>query len=101
MEFTNWADTDRYLSQADNQTKGELFEQITERFLKWSAKYSAILKEVWRMKDLPNKVLNNLGIPSQDQGIDLIAETHEGKYWAIQCKYHGDSTRKISHAFFI
>ena len=49
------------------------------------------------MKDLPKRVLDNLGIPSQDQGIDLIAETHEGKYWAIQCKYHGDSTRKISH----
>ncbi|MDA8628642.1 DEAD/DEAH box helicase family protein [Bacteroidia bacterium] len=97
MQFTNWAGTYRYLSQADNQTKGELFEQITERFLRWSPKYSAILKEVWRMNDLPNKVLNNLGIPSQDQGIDLIAETHEGKYWAIQCKYHGDSTRKISH----
>lgn len=67
MEFTNWADTDIYLSQEDNHTKGELFEQITERFLKWSPKYSAILKEVWRMNDLPNKVLNNLGIPSQDQ----------------------------------
>ena len=39
MQFTNWADTDSYLSRADNLKKGELFELITERFLKWSPKY--------------------------------------------------------------
>jgi len=29
-------------------------------------------------------------------GIDLIAETHEGEYWAIQCKYKADETKSLT-----
>ena len=36
--FSQWSDVEKHLSTADNQTKGELFEQITENFLKWSPK---------------------------------------------------------------
>jgi superfamily II DNA or RNA helicase len=56
-----------------------------------------LLKQVWRLRDVPTSVLSKINIPSHDQGIDLIAETFEGKFWAIQCKYHGDSDKKVSH----
>jgi predicted helicase len=95
--FFQWSDIEKHLSTADNQTKGELFEQITENFLKWSPKYQVILRKVWRLKDVPTSVKSKLNIPHQDLGIDLIAETFEGKYWAIQCKYHGNIQKKISH----
>lgn len=95
--FSNWTDIEQHLSTADNQTKGELFEQITESYLKWSPKYQVILKHIWRLKDIPSSVKSKLNIPNQDQGIDLIAETFEGKFWAIQCKYHGNIQKKISH----
>ncbi len=95
--FSQWSDVEKHLSTADNQTKGELFEQITESYLKWSPKYQVILKQVWRLKDIPTSVKSKLNIPHQDQGIDLIAETFEGKFWAIQCKYHGNIQKKISH----
>ncbi len=95
--FSNWTDIEQHLSNADNQTKGELFEQITESYLKWSPKYQVVLKQVWRLKDTPSSVKSKLNIPNQDQGIDLIAETFEGKFWAIQCKYHGNIQKKISH----
>ena len=32
--FNQWSDIESHLSYATNQTKGELFELITERFLK-------------------------------------------------------------------
>lgn len=48
--FFQWSDVEKYLSTADNQTKGELFEQITESYLKWSTKYQVILKQVWKLK---------------------------------------------------
>ncbi len=95
--FSQWSDIEKHLSTADNQTKGELFEQITENFLKWSPKYQVLLSKVWRLNDVPTAVKSKLNIPHQDQGIDLIAETFEGKYWAIQCKYHGNIQKKISH----
>ena len=95
--FSQWSDVEKHLSTADNQTKGELFEKITESYLKWSPKYQVILKQVWRLKDIPTSVKSKLNIPHQDQGIDLIAETFEGKFWAIQCKYHGNIQKKISH----
>jgi superfamily II DNA or RNA helicase len=95
--LSHWNDIETHLSTADNQTKGELFEQLTEHFLRWSPKYQVILKHVWRLKDVPTNIREKLKIPNQDQGIDLIAESYEGKYWAIQCKYHGDYNKKISH----
>ena len=97
INLSHWNDIETHLSTADNQTKGELFEQLTEHFLRWSPKYQVILKHVWRLKDVPTNIREKLKIPNQDQGIDLIAESYEGKYWAIQCKYHGNYNKKISH----
>jgi len=34
-------------------------------------------------KEVPSKVRKTLNLPSSDQGIDLIAETKDSKYWAI------------------
>ncbi|MBM3611058.1 MAG: hypothetical protein FJX18_06020, partial [Alphaproteobacteria bacterium] len=39
----------------------------------------------------------SLNLPSNDQGIDLVAETYEGTYWAIQCKYLQDENQTLSH----
>ncbi len=97
QNFYHWNQIEEFLSTSDNHTKGELFEQLTESYLNWNPKYKTLLNKVWRMKDVPFSVLEKLNIPSQDQGIDLIAETFEGKYWAIQCKYHGDNAKRISH----
>ena len=97
QNFYHWNQIEEFLSTSDNHTKGELFEQLTESYLNWNPKYKTLLNKVWRMKDVPTSILEKLNIPSQDQGIDLIAETFEGKYWAIQCKYHGDNAKRISH----
>lgn len=94
---TSWPEFNSLIVSASNAVKGESFEDLTSSFLKWDAKYRSQLKHVWRLKEVPRKVLEDIGIPSQDQGIDLIAQTYKGKYWAIQCKYHGDTNKKISH----
>ena len=33
-----------------------------------------------------------LNLPNTDEGIDLIAETFDKEYWAIQCKFRSDKT---------
>jgi len=95
--FNSWSDIENHLADAGNHVKGELFEQLSEHLLTWDPKYRTLLKHVWRLKDTPTTVLSKLNIPQQDQGIDLIAETFDGKYWAVQCKYHGDADKNVTH----
>ncbi|MFN4914393.1 MAG: DEAD/DEAH box helicase family protein [Sphingomonadales bacterium] len=95
--FSSWSDIEKHLADAGNHEKGELFEQLSEHLLTWDPKYQTLLKHVWRLKGTPTQVLSKLNIPQQDQGIDLIAETFDGKYWAIQCKYHGDADKNVTH----
>ncbi len=37
-----------------------------------------------------------LGLQKKDLGIDLVAETPDGKYWAIQCKYHHEPEENLT-----
>jgi superfamily II DNA or RNA helicase len=87
---------DDFWSQAiglNNQEKGHLFERLTELVLKSRPEYVSLLKNVWRLGDgIPTEVQKHLNLPNRDEGIDLIAETHNGEFWAIQCKFKGDQS---------
>ena len=48
------------------------------------------------MENVPAKVHEYLNLPGPDEGIDLVAKTKEGKYWAIQCKYKSDETKSLT-----
>ena len=59
--------------------KGNQFERLTKWFLTNSPLYQGLLKKVWLWDEWP-------GRDHPDAGIDLVAETHQGELWAIQCK---------------
>jgi len=44
-------------------------------------------KNVWLLKDVPDDVLEKLTMKRKDMGIDLIIETADATYMAVQCKY--------------
>jgi len=67
--------------------KGERFERLMQAYLLTDPKYSNRLKKVWLWNEFPSK--NDLG--GNDTGIDLVALTVEGDYWAIQCKCFQES----------
>ncbi len=68
--------------------KGTRFELLMQAYLRTDPKYAARFKNVWLWNEFPGKT--DLG--GNDTGIDLVALTHEGDYWAIQCKcYQEDS----------
>jgi predicted helicase len=67
--------------------KGDMFERLMQRFLQTDPKYAYILKRVWLWNDFPGK--SDLG--GGDTGIDLVALTKDGDYWAIQCKCYQES----------
>ncbi len=62
--------------------KGNRFERLMQGYLLTDPKYSYLFKTVWLWDEFPSK--NDLG--GNDLGIDLVSLTHEGEYWAIQCK---------------
>lgn len=62
--------------------KGAKFEKLIKRWFLTDPEYANILEKVWLWNEFPGK--ESLG--GIDLGIDLVAKTDEGKYWAIQCK---------------
>jgi predicted helicase len=97
QKINSWSDFKNILETKTKQDKGQSFEELTKYFLQYNPIYKTKLKQVWLQKEVPSGVVKKLNLPSNDQGIDLIAETFEGTYWAIQCKYLQDENQKLSH----
>ena len=67
----------------NKKIRGDIFEDFTVLFLKHARNFN----EVWRLGDVPEEVLDKLGLKrNQDMGIDIVAKK-ENKYYAVQCKY--------------
>ena len=79
----------------ENKGKGDAFEQLVKAFLLLDPEYATKISEVWIHHEVPSAIRKKLRLPDSDQGIDLIAKTKGGEFWAIQCKYRADSTRPI------
>ena len=77
--------------------KGNAFELLTILLLINDPVYSSKLKNIWHSSNLPFQVLDLLGLQKPEVGVDIIAEDNEGKFWAIQCKFHQDTNLNITY----
>ena len=92
--INHWDDFTSSLEQLNKKEKGDAFEVLTKLYFKLSPTY-CFYDEVWMLSEVPVSVIEELGIPSHDLGIDLIAKSgHE--YHAIQCKYHSDKNQSVT-----
>ncbi|MBL7845776.1 MAG: DEAD/DEAH box helicase [Cyclobacteriaceae bacterium] len=87
MEFQKVLDKYRKISFSERD-KGDRFERLMQAYLKTDPKYAYLFKKVWLWNEFPGK--DDLG--GGDTGIDLVALTHDGDYWAIQCKCFQETT---------
>lgn len=69
--------------------KGFRFEKLMKKYLLIEPQYKNILKTVWLWSEFPYRK----DFSGKDTGIDLVAQTVEGDYWAIQCKCFDESAR--------
>lgn len=83
----SWADLQRRWSPLSTDQKGNLFEQLTKHYLLLEPRYSSKLSNIWPYRNVPPRVARLLHLPPREKGADLIAETKEGDYWSIQCKW--------------
>lgn len=81
MSFQKVLDKYRKYSFSERD-KGERFERLMQTYLQTDPKYSNQFKYVWLWNEFPGR--RDFG--GKDTGIDLVALTFEGDYWAIQCK---------------
>lgn len=75
---------------ADDQQKGAAFERLFLKMVGGIPDFK--VTDAWRWKDWPEREAKcKLG--ADDQGIDLVAKTKDGRLIAIQCKCKADDDR--------
>src|SRR5215467_13608834 len=79
-----WERTKRLPSDAE---KGAAFERLIQLYLQTTPEYRTELQHVWLLREVPPDVCRRINLPFRDEGIDLIARTRRGEYWAIQAKF--------------
>lgn len=95
--YENWQDLKLgLLDKSTKKEKGDIFERITKYYLLIDPIYKTKLKSVWLLNEVPTKIQEYLNLPNNDEGIDLIAQTKDDEYWAIQCKYRTDENSSIT-----
>jgi predicted helicase len=72
------------LSERD---KGDKFERLMQAYLQTDPRYAALFTDVWLWNEFPAR--RDFG--GKDTGIDLVARTTSGDYWAVQCKCFQES----------
>ncbi len=79
---------DKYRKTAfSERDKGARFERLMQAYLQTDPQYASLFRYVWLWSEFPGK----LDLGGGDTGIDLVALTREGDYWAIQCKCYQEA----------
>ncbi len=93
---SSWQDIQEKWRNFPEKQKGDLFEELAKAYLQLDPEYASKLKHVWLGAEVPISVAKNLKLPATDQGIDIVAETHDGEFWAIQCKYRQSTDQSLT-----
>jgi superfamily II DNA or RNA helicase len=88
-----WEGTKRLPTDSE---KGAVFERLTQLYLQTTPEYQIELRHVWTLREVPPAVRRRLDLPSRDEGIDLIACTRHGQYWAIQSKFRSQRDKPLN-----
>ena len=70
------------------RNQGDRFEALIQAYLLSDPRYSNSLSKVWLWMEFPFR--DQFG--GNDTGIDLVAKTHKGDFWAIQCKFFDEKS---------
>lgn len=81
---------DKYRKKSfSEKDKGTRFEMLMQRFMQTYPPYLGKFSDVWLWNEFPAR--KDFG--GKDLGIDLVAKTVDGEYWAVQCKCYAESAR--------
>jgi predicted helicase len=92
----SWEDFWQQTRQLSKGEMGRAFERLVQLYLQTEPEYRSILRQVWLLREVPPDVCKRLDLPSRDEGIDLIACTNHGEYWAIQSKFRSQRYKPLN-----
>ena len=92
----SWKELVENCKRLSNKEKGDVFEHLVKLYLQTNAEYQSKLSNVWLLNEVPVTVKRKLNLPHADEGIDLIPETRDKKYWAIQAKFRSNKTERLT-----
>jgi superfamily II DNA or RNA helicase len=97
---SSWSELNKKLEELTKSGQarfaGSTFELLVKYYLLTNPRYQSKLKNVWLLNEVKEGIKKKLNLPDQDEGIDLIAETKEGHFWAIQAKYRSDPNETLT-----
>lgn len=80
---------DKFRSESvSERDKGGRFERLMQAYMQTTPLYADDLDKVWLWSEFPYH--DQFG--GKDIGIDLVAKTNDGNYWAIQCKCYSEDS---------
>ncbi|WP_445725593.1 Helicase associated domain protein [Flavobacterium sp.] len=77
-------------------TAGKIFEYFAKYYFLAETKVKSDYKKVWLYDDIPIDIRKKLNLPSVDHGIDLLLQSTNDDYHAVQCKFKNDELKKLS-----
>ena len=91
-DINSWDEFFSHAITLREKEKGDIFETLTKLILTTRPEYILTLKNVWiQHEGIPKDIREKLNLPTSDEGIDIVAETFTGEFWAIQCKFKGQN----------
>ena len=79
---------------ANSTEEGDFYERLIQLQMRTDPVYTADFSDIWMAKaiygEVPQKIRSLLNLPGADEGIDLIARSHDGEFTSIQAKYRSN-----------
>ena len=94
-ECESWEDFQQRLSVLTDTEKGDAFALFVKSVLQIHPLYATKLEKVWLQSEVEFTIREHLGVPLKDYGIDIVARTFDGDYWAVQAKYRSDRNASL------
>jgi superfamily II DNA or RNA helicase len=96
LNYTSMDDFNKLNKHLEPKQKGDNFELLCQYIFKIQPEYRNKTKNIWLYNEIPSNIKQKFKLPEQDKGIDLILETIDDDYFAIQCKYRSNQNKKVT-----
>ncbi|WP_285141973.1 DEAD/DEAH box helicase [Lactococcus petauri] len=77
-------------NNVQQRDRGTAFEYLVQAYLKNEPIYKNLYSEVWMLSEVPSEY----GIPTNDIGVDLVAQKRTGELVAVQAKFYDHKIQK-------
>ncbi len=86
----------KLLLEKETYQSGKLFEVFCKCYFKHEPIVKDDYKNVWYYEEIPTEIKAALGLPNSDYGIDLLLQTIDGEFIAVQCKFRSNENTKLN-----